>query len=308
MFGDLFAGCMPGFGAPWATRTVCLIILAIFPLLPLCFMKDLSALAPTSFGALIAVLYTLVVMVVRYLDRSYAIDGIYYVTPEAAAVEAVGHKFTFGVGSLSLVNALAVAFLCHYNGCKYYREYIGHTPGRFKNTVGLSFAMVSSMFAIAMLFGYMTFDALSEAVILNNYSLNDPMVNFARLGMGLANVFSFPLMFSGLREQLIELICFVTPDMAPLTELVWFQNGLSTIMLALVTFVAVVVTDASIVIGLVGSLCGAATIYVIPCIIFDRCTLKSNLCTETERTLVRTIGCIGIFLMIAGAIVTVVPV
>merc|ERR1740130_46080 len=48
MFGDLFAGCMPGFGLSFATRTVCLIVLACFPLLPLCLMKDLSALAPTS--------------------------------------------------------------------------------------------------------------------------------------------------------------------------------------------------------------------------------------------------------------------
>jgi amino acid permease len=304
MFGDLFAGCMPGFGVTFATRTVCLIVLGCFPVLPLCFMKDLSALAPTSFGALVAVLYTMVVMVVRYHDKSYAVGGIYYVEHEVEAAEA-GHMFTFGLGSLSLVNALAVAFLCHYNGCKYYREYIGHTPGKFKTTVGISFASVSGIFAIVMLFGYMTFESLSESIILNNYSQEDMMVNFARLGMGLANVFSFPLMFSGLREQLIELICFFMPSAASSTDLVVFQNALSTIMLAIVIVVAVIVTDASIVVGLVGSLCGAATIYVIPCIIFDRCTLKSGLIDDSERLVVRTIGIVGIFLMIAGAIVTV---
>jgi sodium-coupled neutral amino acid transporter 11 len=304
MFGDLFGSCMPGFGVTWATRSVCLVGLGIFPLLPLCFMKDLSALAPTSFGALVAVLYTLAVMVVRYVDKSYALGGQFY---KAHTVETASHMFNFGPASLSLVNALAVSFLCHYNGCKYYREYIGHTPGRFKSTVGSAFTMVVGIFAVSMLFGYMTFDAISDSVILNNYSQDDMMVNVARFGMGLANVFSFPLMFSGLREQLIELICFVMPSASSTTDLVWFQNLLSTIMLAIVTCIAILVTDASIVIGLVGSLCGSATIYVIPCLLFDQCTLKSSMCDSTERTVVRLIGFLGVFCMIAGAIVTVVP-
>jgi len=267
-------------------------------------MKDLSALAPTSFGALIAVLYTLVVMVVRYVDKSYAEGGTYYVARE---IETTGHFMTFGFGSLQLVNALAVAFLCHYNGCKYYREYINHTPGRFRQTVGIAFSVVSCMFAVAMLFGYMTFNQISEAVILNNYSTDDLMINIARLAMGLANVFSFPLMFSGLREQAIELICFFMPSMTETTDYVWFQNVLSTVMLIIITIVAIIVTDASIVVGLVGSLCGSATIYVIPCLIFDRATIKGSLCDATERTVVRVIGFTGVVLMFAGAIVTVVP-
>merc|ERR1719498_179075 len=114
-----------------------------------------------------------------------------------------------------------------------------------------------------MLFGYLTFDKISDAVILNNYSQDDVMINVARLAMGLANVFSFPLMFSGLREQAIELICFFAPSFGPTTEYVWFQNVLSAVMLTIITAVAILVTDASIVVGLVGSLCGSATIYVI---------------------------------------------
>merc|ERR1719316_2138435 len=106
-------------------------------------------------------------MVVRYMDRSYATGGKYYLQHE---VETVPHTMTFGLGSLQLVNALAVTFLCHYNGCKYYREYIGHTPGGFRNVVGIGFGLTTSLFLIAMLYGYMTFGAVSNSVILNNYS------------------------------------------------------------------------------------------------------------------------------------------
>merc|ERR1719160_2217708 len=98
------------------------------------------------------------------------------------------------------------------------------------------------------------------------------------------------------------------PSYADTTEYISFQNSLSAFMLAFVIALAVLITDASIVVGLVGSLCGAATIYVIPCFLFDRCTIKGDhLCTFTERIVVRTIGICGVFLMIAGAIVTVVP-
>merc|ERR1719235_1445261 len=111
-------------------------------------------------------------------------------------------------------------------------------------------------------------------------------------------------MFSGLREQLIELICFFAPDMTATTESISFQNTLSMVFLAIVSIVAILVTDCSIVVGLVGSICGCATIYVIPCFVFDRSTIAfPSLCDPMERLLVRFIGCVGVFLMFAGAIV-----
>merc|ERR1719162_829774 len=42
MFGDLLAGCMPAFGFTFASRTVCIAVIALFPCLPLCMLKDLS--------------------------------------------------------------------------------------------------------------------------------------------------------------------------------------------------------------------------------------------------------------------------
>jgi amino acid permease len=266
MFGDLFAGCMPAFGITFASRTVCLIVLSV-PLLPLCCMKDLSLLAPTSFAALVAVIYTLVMMVIRYSDGSYAPGGEYFTK---APPPAGDHTWTLGASSLLLVNGLAVAFLCHYNGCKYYREYVTAIPGVFGRRIALAFSAVSLMFAVAMMVGYATFGAFSDGVILNSYAANDMLANAARVGMGFANVCSFPLMFSGLREQSMALICFMSPSMQETTELVSFQNIFSGVMLVIITIIAIIVTDASLVVGLVGSICGSATIYVIPCFIMDR--------------------------------------
>eukprot|EP00927_Polykrikos_kofoidii_P073026 TRINITY_DN690_c0_g1_i4.p1 TRINITY_DN690_c0_g1~~TRINITY_DN690_c0_g1_i4.p1 ORF type:complete len:486 (-),score=81.99 TRINITY_DN690_c0_g1_i4:66-1523(-) len=304
MFGDLFAGCMPAFGLTFASRTVCLLTLGLFPLLPLCYMKDLSALAPTSFGALVAVIYTIVMMAIRYWDGNYAEGGKYFSDVPA---QDGNHMMTLGPKTLLLVNGLAVAFLCHYNGCKYYREFVNHRPDRFGGKILLAFSIVSGIFAAAMLLGYKTFGGLSDGVILNNYSSEDMLANAARVGMGLANVFSFPLMFSGLREQSLALMAFFVPSGRDTYDLVWFQNSLSTVMLTIIIIAALLITDASLVVGLVGSICGSATIYVLPCVLFDRASsihLSDGKYSYKERVLVRFIAFMGIFLMIAGAVAT----
>jgi amino acid permease len=302
MFGDLFAGCMLGFGIPSATRTVCLIVLGIFPVWPLSCMKDLSVLAPTSFGAIVAVCFTLGMMVLRFVDGSYAPGGDYH----GGAPELGDHMLKFGPKSLALVNSLAVSYLCHYNGCKYYREYIGHRPDRFGKKIALSFSMVTCLFGVAMIFGFLTHTFGSDSVILNNYHTDDLLANIARLSMGLANALSFPLMFSGLREQAIELICFFAPSKSEMTHYRKFQDALSTVFVLLIVVLAVLITDASIVVGLVGSLCGAATIYVVPCLLFDRsCAAFPRLESQRERLVVRIIGIVGVVLMFAGAYATV---
>lgn len=249
-------------------------------------------------------------MVVRYFDGSYAEGGAFFEKPETPPPSAGDHVMTMGVSSLLLVNALAVAFLCHYNGCKYYREFIGKTPGKFSSRINVAFTIVSLIFGFAMISGRATFGPLSDAVILNNYAANDTFANVARVGMGLANVLSFPLMFSGLREQALALMVFLKPSWKNVTQLVWFQNALSATGLSLITCIAILTEDAGIVIGLVGSICGAATIYVIPCFLFDRAHSQKDvvdgerLYSRPEKVLVRTIGCTGVVLMIGGAIAT----
>eukprot|EP00435_Cladocopium_sp_Y103_P026946 s1202_g6.t1 len=169
-------------------------------------LKDLSALAPTSFLALIAVVYMAIMMVIRFMDGSYLPGGEFHGFPRPK-----GHIGNFGIASLLLVNNLSIAFLCHYNGCKYYREFMDHRPGKFGVRVFTAFMLASCLFAITMLLGYATFGPNCEGVILNNYAKNDMLANIARFGMGFANVFSLPLMFSGLREATLVLLATANP-------------------------------------------------------------------------------------------------
>mmetsp|Transcript_45964 Transcript_45964/g.107466 ORF Transcript_45964/g.107466 Transcript_45964/m.107466 type:complete len:475 (-) Transcript_45964:110-1534(-) len=287
MVGDLISMCLPGFGISFLSRSSCIAILAVFPLLPLCML-----------------FWMIIMMIIRYVDGSYLPGGQYHGFPAPR-----GHVGNMGFSTLILVDNLAVAFLCHYNGPKYYREYKNHRPVRFGSRVLAAFSLVSTLFATSMLLGYATFGQHAEGVILNNYDNTDTLANIARLGMGFANVFSTPLMFSGLREGVLAVLTHFAPEEEELYSQVWFQNTLSAALLSLVTVIAIIVTDASIVIGLVGAICGSAIIYVIPCFLFDAATSKflgqgDDLHHPMEIYLVRGLGFAGVFVMIAGSVAT----
>merc|ERR1719265_449817 len=241
-------------------------------------------------------------MFYRWYDCSYAQGGQYHTDATYQSAGDGSHLWACGMESLLLVNGLAVAFLSHYNGCKYYREYIDHRPDRFGRIVSFAFFLVSMMFFFAMVFGYATFGHYCQGTVLNNYAEDDFVADIARVGMGLANVFSFPLMFSGLREAVLALIVWLAPWMEDVTAYISFQNSLSALLLAAITFMAVIVTDASLVVGLVGSICGSATIYVIPCFLYAKACAHAQLQRNAaEIVVVRMIGFLGICQMLAGA-------
>ncbi len=69
-------------GLPHVTRTNVLLLLSTFILLPLCLLQSLSALAPFSFVGICGMIYTAMIMTVRYLDQSYSTTGRFIATIE----------------------------------------------------------------------------------------------------------------------------------------------------------------------------------------------------------------------------------
>jgi len=268
-YADIFSGVMPAIGLP-LDRSHCLLLFTVFPTMPLCLMKDLSALAPSSFCALIAVMYTTIVMVTRTIDGSYAPGGAFYDSAKMPTEPLVvsDHMMQFGIPSLTLVNNLAMAFLAHYNGCKYYRELESHTPTYLVKVTSIAMGISCVIFALCGYCGYMTFGSYSEGVILNNYAQDDWPINIARLGIGLSIIAAFPLMMSGLREAVLELLKQIAPSHEAKYALVSVQDAVSFGLIVMITAAAWVLTDAGIVVGVVGALCGISIIYIIPCSLY----------------------------------------
>lgn len=268
-YGDIFTRLLPTLGLPMP-RYVCVLAITIVLTMPLCLLKDLSALAPSSTFAFVCVLYTAGIMVVRWQDGSYAEGGRFYgdLTGDLQPNVPASHMWDFGPQSIVLVNALAVAFLSHYNACKYYRELKGHNPAFFRRIVALAMGTCTVLFGITMVAGYQTFGTAADGVILKNYSREDWPVNVARIGMGLSIVASFPLMFSGLRESVVTLLKRAYPERSDEFDGVRYQDVLSLAMVALIMGCAMLLADVGVVVGIVGSVCGSAIIYIIPCSLY----------------------------------------
>jgi amino acid permease len=301
-YADILVGVLPALGLP-VSRTVCLWGFALFPTLPLCRLKDLSALAPSSFAALIAVLYTAAVMTLRAVDGTYAPGGRFYSAPD---LPEDSHMFDFGAPSLDLVNGLALGYLSHYNGCKYYRELQGHTPSRFRRCTLTAMALAASLFAVTMLAGFATFGRSCGGVVLTSYAENDALVNAARLGVGLSIIASYPLMFSGLREAVVDLLKQGCPTRSASFDTHFFQDAFTCLAVAAITAVATVLTDPGVVVGIVGAVCGSSIIYIIPCSIYA-CALRKFLDPKVHSKEIKfqaVLALLGVVLAISGLIVT----
>ena len=69
-------------GLPYVTRTNVLLVLTTTMLLPLCLLQSLSALAPFSFVGICGMVYTAMIMTLRYFDQSYSTAGRFLSTIE----------------------------------------------------------------------------------------------------------------------------------------------------------------------------------------------------------------------------------
>lgn len=122
--GDLASALAQALGAPalWQKRWLCLAAVHLFPLWPLCLMKNLAALQYSSVVGVLGILYTTAFVVKRQVDGAYhpggqfhqLIEAVY--RPNLAAHSTLQKLFRMGPGAISLMNMACVAFTTHYNG------------------------------------------------------------------------------------------------------------------------------------------------------------------------------------------------
>jgi len=279
--GDLFSALAQAFNAPLLLhrRWVVLVTLHIFPLLPLCLMKNLSALQYSSFTGVAGILYTVGFVIKRFLDGSYAEGGIFHdlIDPTyRPSLPTDKNPFKIGPGAVSLMNMACVAFTTHYNGISYYQELKGRTLPRYAAAVGLGFGVSFLVFLGMMVFGNGTFGASAQALLLNNYHRTaDPLATAARFATGFSILCGFPLMFAGLKTGFFSQYRAVVTETAGLKP---HQDNLlsptaidvlSTILLSTICFVACNCTEEEVgfVIGIIGAILGTGVVYVIPALL-----------------------------------------
>ena len=301
--GIIFPSVFKTIGA-YNSRTMVLLLLTMTTLIPLCCVKNLSSLAPFSLVGIIGMVYMAVVIALRYFDGSYRLPGGRFLADlnSLPSLEGggIGGDVSFlspltNPKSLILVSMLSTAFIAHFNAPKFYRELKDSDtkPKRFHlGVVASSFALCVFFYAFVSSMGYLTFGSATKGMILSNYSNKDVLISLSRFAMGLSLIFSYPLLFVGLRDGIVDLINQVRPLLhknktdkmmkQPQKQLVLTDqqsNRVTVGLVSLITILALKITDLTFVASMSGALLGTSLIFIFPPLMF-----RSALAMESKRT------------------------
>ena len=245
-------------------------------LLPLCLQQSLKKLAPFSVIGTLGMLYTAVVMAIRYMTGAYTsaskfeflndMDLKYRplgLVSSAATAAQRGVNPWLGLLNIKkgaiLISMLSTSFMAHYNAPKLYWELQQTSPQRFRKVIIGGFGSAILLMSTIALSGFLTFGAASSGMILNNYAPTDGLASIAKAAVTISVIFTVPLAFVGVRDGVLDL-CRVEPEK---------RQGRMTLMatlggLAFITSMALLLKDIRIVLALGGSTWGMCVIYLFP--------------------------------------------
>ena len=261
ILGDVSKELLSTYGMA-SSRSSNILAITTLVLLPLGLLKNLSALAFTSILGFASIAYTVMFIVYRFLDGSYAIGGQFVgadspiIPPAFTRMSLMNMDFT----SLVLMSNLGLAYIAHYNAPVYYRELKDKT--QFKKVVRIAFGTLTVLYAVVMAAGVATFGDVCQGNILLNYHPADRLSTLGRVATFASILFGFPLAFCGIRDSAISL--------AATYNIVLPFAPTAAVLLAIVTFIAITVKDISVVVGITGAAMGSMIVYILPSIMYTR--------------------------------------
>jgi amino acid permease len=284
IIGDTFTALANTFGLPAviAQRSNVILLITSLVLLPLCSLKSLNALSPFSLLGLSGTVYTAWFMAVRYFDKSYAVGGTFFSTI-AKNLQPSFNTRPGGVAlnhlSLVLISMLSTSFISHYNAPRFYSELKDAGVQRFNRVTVLSFLASILTYIFIMSIGYLTFGGASSGFILNNYSGSDVLASIARLCVGLTLLTGYPFAISGLREGVLDM-----QGITDASERAKRIPQLTTLLIAVITGLALVFTDVAFVSSFGGAALGTFLMFIVPAIMHISNITRDPIKTPTSSS------------------------
>jgi sodium-coupled neutral amino acid transporter 11 len=299
IIGDSFAAVAQLCNAPaaLASSNAWIVLMSGFVLLPLSLMRDMSRLAIGSVIGTCGTLYTVLFVWLRLLDGSYFAGGRFFEMLPLAGQPAFASptlaRPLLNPGIFVLLSMLPSAFGAHFNAARFYSDLAEPADGSsklstFHRVCAAGFGFAGLLTAAVMSGGFFTFGSAAKGLILNNYATADPLALLARVGIGVSMVFSYPLVFTGLRDGVLAMLKKEEAGQKPLVHV-----GLTVAMLALLNGTSLVVKDLGLVVALGGAILGSATVYILPAlmIIFTKkCTVP-----KAEKVVNALLAILGVF-------------
>lgn len=165
------------------------------PLIPLCFLNKLDKLRHTSYVAIFAVAYLVVVVVSCY----------FYPPPDMPTPGEI-HLIHFTPGFITTFPVQVFAFTCAQNIFPIYNELRSNTPERLTIVVGTSIGIATITYEIVSIFGYLTFGSKVGADIIAMYPPSGLFIAIGELAIVILVMFSYPLQVFPCRMSINEVL------------------------------------------------------------------------------------------------------
>jgi sodium-coupled neutral amino acid transporter 11 len=209
---------------------------------PLCFLKNLSALSPTSFLGVFGVIFSTMVMGLRFFDGSYLPQGKYFkdlvLKPSFGNIR---NGWKLDHMTFVILSCLGTAFLAHFNAPTFYNDLEDKSPAKFNSVISWAFGLSASIFMGMMVFGFGTFGSSTLGNVFMNYNPADRLATLCRFATALSITFTYPLAFVGLKKGVFSLL--KNPNPSEKTNAV-----VTTLLLAFMTSCALILKDLGFVV------------------------------------------------------------
>lgn len=128
-------------------------------------------------------------------------------------------------------------------------------------TVGISSLLSWAISLVFSIIPYLSFGESTQANVLNNFPLNDHLINLARLLTTLTLVATFPMLFFPARASLLHLLHLET-ETRPAGKIAFL--AVTFLLWTILTVAGILTKDLGLVFELVGALTSSALAFVLP--------------------------------------------
>ncbi|KAL4065902.1 transmembrane amino acid transporter protein-domain-containing protein [Scleroderma citrinum] len=286
----------------WALSGQNWIILFMFILVPLAFLRRLDSLRHTSYIALFSAAY-LITIVLR----------CYFKPLEGTMPRGDVHLVHFTPGFITTWPVQVFAFTCGQNIFPIFNELKTNSQHRMNLVVGTSIGGAILTYEIIALFGYLTFGSNVGANIIAMYPSTSLFIAIGQLAIVVLILFSYPLQVQPCRISLDKIIYGgqvskaieglneeeeVVDDHAGGDMSMMKHTLLTGVIVAFGFMIAYNVNDLKLVLSFVGSTGSTAISFILPGLLFWKLT-------KDDPTVSRTLNRSAIALVVYGTVVIV---
>uniref|UniRef100_A0A8C2L377 Solute carrier family 38 member 5a n=1 Tax=Cyprinus carpio TaxID=7962 RepID=A0A8C2L377_CYPCA len=196
---------------------------------------------------------------------------------------------------------MAFAFVCHPEVLPIYTELKNPSKKRMQNVANISILVMSVMYLLTAIFGYLTFYGNVESELLEMYSKKDILILCVRLAVLIAVTLTVPVVLFPIRRAILQLLF---PD----KPFHWVRHiSIAVCLLFLVNLLVIFVAKIRDIFGFIGATSAPSLIFILPGIFYicivskDKELLKSR--PKIQAILFVTLGFILMIMSITFIII-----